>query len=202
MRKVIVLTFITLDGVMQAPGGPEEDSTDSFPYGGWSVPFWDEEIEKEMAKQMELEFDLLLGRKTYDVFAASWPTIDSESIINKTTKNVVTSHPIPADTEVWKNSHRIDGNIEQEIRQLKKEDGPDLQVHGSGQLVQLLMKSDLVDEFWLKIYPVTLGTGKRLFDSGTVPTTFEVKECKCTPSGVILVKYEKIGQVKQGSFVQ
>lgn len=201
MRKIIVLTFITLDGVMQSPGGPEEDSGDSFPYGGWSVPFWDEFIEKEMSNQMEQEFDLLLGRKTFDIFAGSWPTIDSSSIINKTNKYVVTSNGIPPDNEIWKNSVRIDGNITQEIINLKNQDGPELQVHGSGKLIQLLMKNDLVDEFWLKIYPITLGTGKRLFDSGTMPTTFKVTECKCTPNGIILAKYEKSGNIKQGSFV-
>lgn len=201
MRKIIVLTFITLDGIMQAPGGPDEDSTDSFPYGGWSFPFWDEGIDREMEKQMNREFELLLGRKTFDVFAGSWPTIDPDNSINKVTKYVVTSHPIPDDTIIWKNSIQITGNIEQEIRQLKTQEGPDLQVHGSSKLIQLLMENDLVDEFWLKIFPITLGTGKRLFGSGTIPKTFKVTECQCISSGVILVKYEKVGPIQQGSFM-
>jgi dihydrofolate reductase len=200
MRKIVVLSFITLDGVMQAPGGPEEDSADLFPYGGWSVVYWDAVLENEMGSQMGETFDLLLGRKTYDIFATNWPKIDKNSIINKATKYVVTSNPIPADTEVWRNSIRIDGDVVNKVKLLKNEDGPDLQIHGSGELIQTLLKNDLVDELRLKIYPVTLGTGKRLFASGTVPTAFKVKECKLTPSGVIIATYDKLGEVKLGSF--
>lgn len=200
LRKIIVLTFITLDGVMQGPGGPEEDATHSFPHGGWSVPFWDDLLEKEMSEQMGHEFDLLLGRKTFDIFADSWPTMDPGNPINKTNKYVVTSHPIPADTDIWMNSVQIDGNIEEKIKELKNQEGPELQVHGSGKLIQFLMKNDLVDEFWLKIYPITLGTGKRLFDSGIIPTSFTLTECKNTESGVILARYKKAGKIKQGSF--
>jgi dihydrofolate reductase len=200
MRKIVVLSFITLDGVMQAPGGPEEDSTDSFQYGGWSVAYWDEVLEKEMGNQMGLTFDLLLGRKTYDIFAANWPKIDPDSIINKANKYVVTSNALPDDTNIWKNSIRIDGDIAKKVKMLKNEEGLDLQVHGSGNLIQVLLKNDLIDELWLKIYPIILGTGKRLFASGTVPTAFKLKECKLTPSGVILAKYEKSGEVKLGSF--
>jgi dihydrofolate reductase len=200
MRKIIVLTFLTLDGVMQAPGGPEEDPSGSFRYGGWSVPYWDEALEKEMGIQMGQPFDLLLGRKTYDIFAAAWPKIDPVNIINKAVKYVVTGNPLPADTNVWKNTIRIDGNITSKIKKLKNETGPDLQVHGSGELIQALLLNDLVDELWLKIYPITLGTGKRLFASGTVPAAFKAKECKLTPSGVMLVKYEKSGVVKIGTF--
>jgi len=200
MRKIVVLSFITLDGVMQAPGGPEEDSTDSFQYGGWSVAYWDEVLEKEMGNQMGQTFDLLLGRKTYDIFAANWPKIDPDSIINKANKYVVTSNAIPVDTDIWKNSIRIDGDIAEKVKILKNEEGPDLQVHGSGKLIQALLKNDLIDELWLKIYPIILGTGERLFASGTVPTAFKVKECKLTPSGVILAKYEKSGEVKLGTF--
>lgn len=199
MRKIVVLSFITLDGVMQAPGGPEEDSADSFPYGGWSVAYWDDVLEKEMGNQMGQAFALLLGRKTYDIFAANWPKIDPDSIINKAKKYVVSSNPIPADTDIWKNSVRIDGDIAEKIKMLKGEEGPDLHVHGSGKLIQALLKNDLIDELWLKIYPVTIGTGKRLFGSGTVPAAFNVKECKLTSCGVILVKYEKSGDVKLGS---
>lgn len=200
MRKIVVLSFITLDGVMQAPGGPEEDSIDTFPYGGWSVGYWDEVIEKEMGNQMGQTFDLLLGRVTYDIFADNWPKIDPDSVINKVNKYVVTSKAIPVDTDIWRNSIRIDGDIAEKVKMLKNEEGPDLQVHGSGKLIQTLLKNDLIDELWLKIYPITLGTGKRLFASGAVPTAFKVKEYKLTPSGVILVKYEKSGEVKLGSF--
>ena len=201
MRKIIVLTFMTLDGVMQAPGGPDEDSTHAFPYGGWSVHFWDDVIEKEMASQMGQDFDLLLGRTTYDIFADSWPTMDPDNMINKTNKYVVTSHLLPPATDIWKNSFQIKGNIAEEIKKLKKQDGPHLQVHGSGRLIQLLMKNDLVDEFWLKIYPITLGTGKRLFGLGTMPVTFKATDCKCTPSGIILTKYNKTGDIQTGSFM-
>ena len=124
MRKIVVLSFITLDGVMQAPGGPEEDAADSFPYGGWSVAYWDEVLEKEMGNQMGQAFNLLLGRKTYDIFAASWPKMDPDSIINKAKKYVVSSYPIPADTDIWKNSIRIDGDIAEKIKMLKSEEAP------------------------------------------------------------------------------
>ncbi len=200
MRKIIVLSFITLDGVMQAPGGPDEDPSSSFLHGGWSVPYWDQDIEEEMAVQMGGDFDLLLGRKTYDVFAANWPQMDPENIINKVNKYVVTNNPIPEDTQVWKNSYPIIGHVSEKIKALKEKDGPDLQVHGSSQLIQLLLKNDLVDELWLKIYPITLGKGKRLFGEGTVPTSFIVNQCKLSPSGIIMVNYVKSGQVKVGSF--
>jgi len=198
MRKIIVLSFITLDGVMQAPGGPEEDSAGSFPFGGWSVAYWDDVLEKEMENQMGQKFDLLLGRTTYDIFAANWPQMDPDSIINKVNKYVVTSRPLPADTDIWKNSIQIHGDIPEQMQMLKNAEGPDLQVHGSGQLIQTLLENHLVDELWLKIYPLTLGTGKRLFESGTVPAAFKAKECKLTPSGVILAKYEKSGNVTMG----
>lgn len=200
MRKIIVLSFLTLDGVMQAPGGPDEDNRGSFPFGGWSVVYWDNFIEKEMSKQMGLSFDLLLGRKTYDIFAANWPTIDPNNIINKTKKYVVTNNPIPEDTEVWKNSIQINGDVVEKIKILKNEEGQDLHVHGSGKLIQTLLKNDLVDELWLKIYPITLGTGKHLFAEGTNPAAFKVKDCKVSPSGVIIAAYERAGEVKMGTF--
>lgn len=200
MRKIIVLSFITLDGVMQAPGGPEEDLSGSFPLGGWSVGFWDDLLENVMSEQMGKSFDLLLGRKTYDIFAANWPTIDPDSIINKAKKYVITHNPIPGDSEIWKNSIRVDGDVVDKIKRIKNEDGPDLQVHGSGKLIQMLLKNDLVDELWLKIYPLTLGTGKRLFAEGTIPVAFRTKECKISPSGVIIATYERAGEIKPGSF--
>jgi dihydrofolate reductase len=184
---------MTLDGVMQAPGGSQEDTTNDFPYGGWSVKYWDDVIEKEMSIQMSGDFNLLLGRRTYDGFAANWPLIDPKSIINKVTKYVVTSKPVPSETDIWKGTIKISGNIIDEIKKLKNECGPDLHVHGSGRLVQTLLKNDLIDEFWLKIYPIVLGTGNHLFESGLVPITFKTKEVKLTPSGIIMVKYVKSG---------
>ena len=200
MRKIVVLTFITLDGVMQAPGGPGEDESGAFMYGGWSVGYWDDFLGEVMGEQMGHPFDLLLGRKTYDVFASAWPKIDPENPINKTRKYVVTHKPIPADTEIWKNSVRIDGDVAEEIKKLKNEDGPEIQVHGSSVLVQTLLKNDLVDELWLKIYPVTLGKGKRLFGDGTISAGFELVNCKFSPGGVIVASYRRAGDIKFGSF--
>ncbi len=200
MRKLIVLSFITLDGVMQAPGGPKEDASDSFALGGWSVPYWDELLETEMIEQMGHPFDLLLGRKTYDIFEANWPIIEPENIINKTTKYVVTHKPIPADSDIWENSIKIDGDIVAKIKELKNETGSEIQVHGSSNIIQILLKHDLVDELWLKIYPVTLGKGKRLFAEGTIPETFKLVDSKVSPKGVIIVKYQRDGDLKTGSF--
>ena len=200
MRKLIVLSFITLDGVMQAPGGPEEDASGSFLLGGWSVPYWDELLETEMSEQMGHPFDLLLGRKTYDIFEANWPAIDPENIINKTTKYVVTHKPIPEDSDIWKNSFKIDGDVAAKIKELKNETGSEIQVHGSGTIIQILLKHDLVDELWLKIYPVTLGKGKRLFAEGTIPAAFKLADSKVSPKGVIIIKYQREGGLKTGSF--
>jgi dihydrofolate reductase len=200
MRKLIVLSFVSLDGVMQAPGGPQEDTSGGFTHGGWSVGYWDDTLAATMGEQMGHPFDLLLGRKTYDVFASAWPKIDASSPINSCKKYVVTRHPIPADTEVWKNSIKVDGNIAEKIKQLKKENGNELQVHGSTQLIQLLLQHDLVDEFWLKIYPVTLGKGKRLFGTGTIPAGFKLMKSSVSPSGVIIASYVRDGKVKVGSF--
>ncbi len=200
MRKIIVLSFITLDGVMQSPGGPEEDKENSFKYGGWSVPYWDDEMEAEMGEEMGHQFDLLLGRKTYDVFMESWPIIDPQSTINSTTKYVVTQNTIPENSEIWKNSVKINGDIVTKIKELKKEDGHELQVHGSYSLVQLLLKEDLVDELWLKIYPVLIGTGKRLFSNGTMPASLKLIQSKATSKGVIIAKYRREGNFETGTF--
>ena len=200
MRKIIVLTFITLDGIMQAPGGPEEDPSGIFKHGGWSVGYWDNTLEKVMSEQMGHPFDMLLGRKTYDLFAAAWPKLDPDSVINKYKKYVVTHQPVPSDTNIWKNTVRIDGDVVEEIRKLKAEDGPEIQVHGSSNLIQTLLKNDLIDELWLKIYPITLGKGKRLFGEGTTPTGFELVQSKTSQSGVIVAIYRKSGDIKYGSF--
>ncbi len=200
MRKIIVLTFVTLDGVMQAPGGPQEDTSGSFKYGGWSAPHWDDFLGEVMDEQMGHDYDLLLGRKTYDIFAGAWPTIDAKSSINSCRKYVVSHHPIPSDTEVWKNSVRIDGDVAGAIKKLKQEEGPEIQVHGSQDLIQTLFENDLVDELWLKIYPVVLGKGKKLFGEGTVPAAFELISSKSSPKGVIVANYRRAGVVKTGSF--
>lgn len=201
MRKIVVLTFISLDGVMQAPGGPEEDTSSDFQYGGWTVPFWDEFSGKMMGEQMSMPFDLLLGRKTYDIFAAYWPKQDPTGGVaapfNAATKYVV-SNTQPVLT--WENSTLIDGDVVQKLKELKQQDGPMLQVHGSGNLIQTLLKNDLVDELWLKIFPLTLGKGKRLFAEGVIPAAFELVESKTSPKGVIFANYKRAGEVKTGSF--
>lgn len=198
MRKIIVLTFLTLDGVMQAPGGPEEDTSGGFPYGGWTVPYFDEYTGKMMGEQMKQPFDLLLGRKTYDIFAAYWPQHESNWPGVNTVKKYVASRT-PRTLE-WNNSVLLGDDIVAEIKRLKEEDGPDLHVYGSGNLVQTLLKHDLVDEFWLKIFPITLGTGKRLFAEGTIPAAFTVVESTSSPSGVIIASFKRGGDVKTGSF--
>lgn len=200
MRKLIILTFVSLDGVMQAPGGPQEDTSNGFQHGGWSVGYWDDTLNETMGEQMGHPFDLLLGRNTYDLFAGAWPLIDPSSPINSTKKYVVTHRPIPADTAIWKNSIRVDGDVVEKIKKIKQENGNELQVHGSSTMIQTLLKNDLVDELWLKIYPVTLGRGKRLFGEGTIPAGFRLKESKVSPSGVIIASYVREGEIKAGSF--
>lgn len=201
MRKIVVLSFISLDGVMQAPGGPEEDTSGGFEFGGWTVPYFDEFSGNIMSEQMSMPFDLLLGRKTYDIFASYWPKQDPETLasvpFNKATKYVV-SGTSPELT--WEKSELIDGDVVARLKELKQQDGPVLQVHGSGNLIQTLLKNDLVDELWLKIFPITLGKGKRLFADGTIPVSYELAETKTSPSGVIFANYKKSGEVKTGSF--
>jgi dihydrofolate reductase len=201
MRKLIVLSFITLDGVMQAPGGREEDPSGGFKYGGWSVEYFDEVLGNVMTEQMGHPLDLLLGRKTYDIFAAYWPRAGDDDpaarVINRARKYVVSHRPVNLD---WKTTVPISGDVAEKIKQLKNEDGPELQVHGSGNLIQTLLKHDLVDEFWLKTFPVALGSGKRLFAEGTMPAGFALRESKVSPSGVVVSAYARAGEVKLGSF--
>jgi dihydrofolate reductase len=202
MRKIIVLTFVTLDGVMQAPGGPEEDSSGGFRYGGWTVPYTDEFSMKEMIRQMSRPFDLLLGRKTYEIFAGYWPNHNPHGDpiaagLNNATKYVVSK---TLTKPGWNTSVVLSGDVVGQIKKLKEGNGPDLQVHGSGNLIQTLMKHDLVDELWLKIFPLTLGPGKRLFADGTIPAAFRLQESKTSPSGVIFASYQRAGEVKTGSF--
>lgn len=202
MRKLVVLSFISLDGVMQAPGGPDEDTSSNFKYGGWTVPYSDDFSGNLMVEQMSMPFDLLLGRKTYDIFANYWPKQDPEGPVakpfNKATKYVVSGSSPKLD---WEKSVLIEGDVLAKLKELKEQDGPMLQVHGSGNLIQTLLKNDLVDELWLKIFPVTLGTGKRLFAEGTMPAAFELTDSKVTPLGVIFANYKRAGDVKTGSFV-
>jgi dihydrofolate reductase len=199
MKKLIVLSFITLDGVMQAPGGPTEDPSGGFTYGGWTVPYFDDFLGKVMEEQMGRPFDLLLGRKTFDIFAAYWPQNEGgNNPINTATKYVASN---TLTTHTWSRSVFFTSRVlVDEIRKLKQQEGPDLQVHGSGELIQTLMKHDLVDEFWLKIFPVTLGTGKRLFAEGTLPAAFKVSDSKLSPAGVIVANYQRAGAVQTGSF--
>ncbi len=199
MRKIIVVEFLTLDGVMQAPGASQEDTSEGFKYGGWMGPYFgnDEVAGHEMEKQMKETASLLLGRKTYDIFAGYWPEhTETWPQVNKITKYVV--------SKTLKNSKWINTVILTDVSELKKiknSAGPDLQVYGSANLVQTLMEHDLVDEFWLKIFPITLGSGKRLFDKGTIPASFKLFESKISPNGIIFAYYKRDGEVKTESIV-
>jgi dihydrofolate reductase len=198
MRKIIVLSFITLDGVMQGPGGPTEDTSGGFTLGGWTVPYFDEFLGNSMTEQMSQPFDLLLGRKTFEIFASYWPHHPEEGAgINNATKYVAS---LTRTSHEWKKSVFFSGNVPDEIKKLKGQDGPDLQVHGSGELIQTLLEHDLVDEFWLKIFPVTLGMGKRLFDQGTIPAAYALVDSKTSPRGVIIATLKRAGEVRTGSF--
>jgi dihydrofolate reductase len=202
MRKLIVLSFIALDNVMQAPGGPEEDPTGGFKHEGWVAGYSDDFLLNVMIKQTSKPFDLLLGRKTYEIFAAHWPYVNADqdpfaAKLNNAKKYVASKTLTKLD---WNNSELINGDVPEGIKRIKEQDGPEIQVHGSSNLVQTLLKHDLVDELWLKIFPVTLGAGKRLFAGGTIPAGFKLLESGISPSGVIIANYERSGDVKMGSF--
>lgn len=199
MRKIVVLSFISLDGVMQAPGNPEEDYSGGFEYGGWTPPYSDEFSGNMMVKQVSGSYDLLLGRKTYDIFVRYWPkqTGPIADPFNKAKKYVVSNS---SPKLVWENSVLIEGDVLTGVKELKKSNGPMLQVHGSGNLIQTLFKNDLVDELWLKIFPITLGKGKLLFAEGTIPVAFELIESITSPKGIIFASYKRSGKVKTGSF--
>jgi dihydrofolate reductase len=198
MRKLVVLMFISLDGVMQAPGGPKEDTSGGFKYGGWTVPYADDASGKLMAEQMKQPFDLLLGRKTYEIFAGYWPShSDVWPGINESKKYVASRSPLKL---TWENSIQLEKDAVAHVKKLKAGKGPSLHVYGSGNFVQTLLKHDLVDELWLKIYPVTLGAGKKLFAEGTIPAAFTLESSKTTPKGVIFANYKRAGDVKTGSF--
>lgn len=190
----MAVEFISLDGVIQAPGGSKEDTQEGFEHGGWVGPYFDKDpmLDEEMNKQMEGEYDLLLGRKTYDIFSGYWPNHpEGWPQVNKITKYVLSktlANPVWEHTVVLKD---ID-----ELRKLKDANGPLLQIYGSSNLIQTLMKQDLVDEYWLKIFPVTLGTGKRLWGEGTQPATFSLIDSKISKSGVIVATYKRIGKLE------
>jgi dihydrofolate reductase len=198
MRKIIVLSMITLDGVIQAPGDPEEDATDGFRYGGWTAPYVDDFVGKTMGEQVSGSSDFLLGRKTFEIFASYWPHhADDWPGVNKATKYVVSN---TLTRHEWNPSVFLKGNVVDEVKKLKGQEGPDLHVYGSGNLIQTLLKQDLVDEFWLRIFPITLGLGKRLFAEGTLPVAFSLQEAKTSPTGVIVASYKRAGEVQTGSF--
>jgi dihydrofolate reductase len=200
MRKLIVSTFLTLDGVMQAPGGPAEDDSDGFAHGGWSVSYWDDLMGEVMGAAMSVPFDLVLGRKTYDIFAAHWPhasEADGAKPLNDATKYVA-SRGRP--TLEWRNSVLIEGEVAEGVAALKQQDGPELQVHGSGNLVQTLLRHDLVDQYRLWIFPLVLGSGKRLFSDGTIPSGLRLIDIRVSTTGVFIGTYEPAGEVVTGSF--
>lgn len=183
---------------MQGPGGPTEDPSGNFTLGGWTVPYFDEFLGNLMAEQMSQPFDLLLGRKTFEIFASYWPQHEEEGAsINKATKYVISN---TLTTHTWKPSVFLGGNVVNEIKQLKQQEGLDLQVHGSSDLIQTLLENDLVDEFWLKIFPVTLGMGKRLFDHGTISAAYTLTDSKTSSNGVIVATFKRAGKVETGSF--
>jgi dihydrofolate reductase len=200
MRKLIVSTFLTLDGVMQAPGGPGEDDSGGFAYGGWSVNYWDDQMGQVMGEAMSEPFDLVLGRKTYDIFAAYWPHAPEEAgakPLNHATKYVASrSRP----TLEWSHSVLIEGEAAEGIAALKQEDGPELQVHGSGDLIQTLLRHNLVDEFRLWVFPLVIGSGKRLFSEGTIPSGLKLVDSKVSTTGVVIGTYEPAGEIVTGSF--
>ncbi len=197
MRKVIVLEHISFDGVIQAPGGPDEDTSGGFEYGGWTAPFSDEILGTALRRQMNLPFDLLLGRKTFEIWEPFWPQHgDVWPGVNTATKYVASN---TMTSSKWQPSVFLNGDIVEKVAKIKQQEGPDLNVWGSGSLLQTLIKHDLVDMFWLMVYPITLGAGKRLFADGTVPSAFTLSECTVTPSGVIIASYQRAGKVKTGT---
>ena len=207
MRKIITNTFVTLDGVMQAPGEPGEDPTGGFKYGGWSVNYWDEMMGKFMMNEvMARPFDLLLGRKTYEIFAAHWPHFKNDpdkmnamiaNKFNSARKYVVSRTLAKAD---WENSNVISGDAVKEIEELKKQDGSEIQVYGSGNLIQTLLKNSIIDMFRVWTFPLTIGSGKRLFSEGTIPAGLKMADCKISTTGVSIATYSGGGKIITGSF--
>jgi dihydrofolate reductase len=211
MRKIVVGAFVSLDGVMQAPGGPEEDPSGGFKYGGWTAPYWDDVVGAAMGKSFSVPFDLLLGRKTYDIFAAHWPhvqmdpkesnfnelTMQIAKKFNALTKYVATHRP---ETLSWENSKSLGNDVVATVRELKKGDGPILLTQGSSELVHTLLEHDLVDELRVLTYPLVLGRGKRLFSESVAPGAFKLATSAVSPNGVVIATYERAGAVATGSF--
>jgi dihydrofolate reductase len=212
MRKVTVGAFLSLDGVMQSPGGPEEDPSGGFQLGGWIVPYSDEASGEAVQESFSKPFDLLLGRSTYDIFAAHWPKMPTDpaapgyqegnaqvsKAFNRATKYVATHHPA---TLTWQNSRALGEDVPTAVRKLKQESGPDLLTQGSCNLIHTLLAHDLVDELRLQIFPLVLGKGKRLFDAGSLPRALKLASSKTSPNGILLVHYQRAGDVKTGSFL-
>jgi dihydrofolate reductase len=200
MRELIVSTFLTLDGVMQAPGGPEEDESGGFPFGGWSVNYWDELMRQVMSEAMSAPFDLVLGRRTYEIFAAYWPHAPEEAgskPLNDATKYVASrSRPMLG----WGPAVLIEGDAADGIAELKKGEGLELQVHGSGNLIQTLMRHNLVDQYRVWVFPLVIGSGKRLFSDGTIPSALKLVDSKVSTTGVVIGTYEPAGEIVTGSF--
>jgi dihydrofolate reductase len=204
MRKIIVAAFLSLDGVMQAPGGPDEDTTGDFSLGGWTVPYADETTGDSLSELFSRPFDLLLGRKTYDIFAGYWPYYPADGdareiarLFNAATKHVATHRP---ETLAWQNSSALGGEVVASVRALKRQDGPDLLTQGSSELVRQLLATDLVDELRLMVHPILLGKGKRLFDAHSQPSAFRLERSQGSPSGVVISRYVRQGEVRTGSF--
>lgn len=190
MRKIIVLEHISLDGVIQAPGGKEEDTSGGFTHGGWISPYSDAILGTALRKQMNQQFDLLIGRKTYDIWAPYWPLhADAWPNVDQATKYVASNTLMSAE---WHPSVILNGDVAEKVAKLKQQEGPDLHIWGSGDLIQTLIRHDLIDTFWLMIYPITLGGGKRLFAEGTIPAAFKVTESVVNSNGVIIVNYERL----------
>jgi dihydrofolate reductase len=200
MSELIVTTFLTLDGVMQAPGGPGEDDSGGFAHGGWSVNYWDEQMGQVMDEALSRPFAMVLGRKTYDIMAAYWPHAPEEAgakPLNEATKYVASrSQP----TLEWANSVLIEGDAAEGLAELKKEDGPELQVHGSANLIQTLLRHNLVDRFRLWVFPLVIGSGKRLFSEGAIPSALRLVDSKVSTTGVVIGTYEPAGEIVTGSF--
>ena len=197
MRKVIVLEHISLDGVIQAPGGPDEDPSGGFAYGGWTASYSDESLGTALERQMNLPFDLLLGRTTFDIWESYWPQhADAWPGVKTATRYVASNTRTSSE---WQPSVFLNGDIAAKVAKIKQQPGPDLHVWGSGNLIQTLLKHDLVDTFWLMIYPLTLGAGKRLFAGGAIPLAFKVTEGMVTPGGIIVVNYERAGAISTGN---
>jgi dihydrofolate reductase len=201
MRKLVAAAFISLDGVMQAPGGPPEDPTGGFTFGGWTVPYWDEPMGRFMEEMFGQPFDLLLGRKTYEIFAAHWPFVPADDPIGERF-NAVTKHVATSSTEplAWANSVALRGDVAAEVARLKQGDGPTLLTQGSSVLLQALLAHDLVDEFRLLVFPLLLGPGKRLFGQGTTPGALKLVASTVSTTGVFMGVYGRAGAVATGSF--